>query len=485
MASSRYTRSRESLATAASTAAISSGSGGSGMYSFAPAWMAATAARASVDVPHATTGTVMCSASIRVIRSRISTATSTISRSALRPERSTRSAISAPSAWVTVAPLSMASLVASVSWPRSVPTIRRRISGCPSRYSDAAVASRALRLDHFRHGHAEFVLDQHDFTARDQPVVDVDVDRLADLAVEFKHGAGAEAQQIADVHAGAAEHGRHLNRHVEHRFEIGGIARGVAAVRRERRLVDVRDHSGLLEIRERHFGIITHLHSPKSRGIRFARRHVSLARLADCGFGPGAVAREAAVGPFDAAIAERQTGLCEHDETAFEATQPCNLLKPRMRALVDGLADAYDDVRRGDQLTEARRRKRTDFGERFGGDQFRGELSGDRDRDLDRFSFEPCLDCGKPLCHRGDRFSDALAGGRRPALDLRVGGGKCIAVGFFLGPRERRLVGGCRDRALRTRPGMAGGEVVLEQELDGRASHMCLNRSVRRRRHSW
>src|SRR5579859_7018373 len=47
-------RSRESLATAASTAAINSGSGGSGIYSLAPAWIAATAARASEEMPQAT-----------------------------------------------------------------------------------------------------------------------------------------------------------------------------------------------------------------------------------------------------------------------------------------------------------------------------------------------------------------------------------------------------------------------------------------------
>src|SRR3954452_14360515 len=148
--------------------------------------MAATAARASVEVPHATTGTVMCSASIRVIRSRISTATSTISRSALRPERNTRNAISAPSACVTVAPLSMASLVASVSWPRSVPTIKRRMGLGPSWYP-AASCSAPLRLDHFGHRDAELLLDQHDFTARDEAIVDVDIDCLADLAVEFEH----------------------------------------------------------------------------------------------------------------------------------------------------------------------------------------------------------------------------------------------------------------------------------------------------------
>src|SRR3982751_46370 len=236
--------------------------------------MAATAARASVEVPHATTGTVMCSASIRAIRLRMSTATSTIRRSALRPERSTRSAISASSACVTVAPLSMASLVASVSWPRRVPTIRRRMvesfflslalrSGerVPNKRSEVRrgrgkwgmlqlaphparsarhplpargkkekqarseqKSSASFRLDHFRHGHAELFLDQHDFAARDQPVVDVDVDRLADLAVEFEHGAGPKLEEIADIHARASEHGRNLHRHVEYGLEVGGAA---------------------------------------------------------------------------------------------------------------------------------------------------------------------------------------------------------------------------------------------------------------------
>ena len=51
-----------SSATAASTAAISSASGGSGMYSLAPARMARTAAAVSVPTPQATTGTWMRSA---------------------------------------------------------------------------------------------------------------------------------------------------------------------------------------------------------------------------------------------------------------------------------------------------------------------------------------------------------------------------------------------------------------------------------------
>src|SRR5580704_16548974 len=180
------------------------------MYSLAPAWMAATAARASLLVPQATIGTWMCSASRRCTRSRMSSATSAMIRSAPRPERSTASAWPTESAWVTVSPLSIASLVAVVSWPLRVPTIRRRMvsslswpcfvvpangewrmegkfalsaatpySLFPIRYSPLttrnslrATRSIAVRLDDFRHGHAELLLDQHDLAAGHQAVVD-------------------------------------------------------------------------------------------------------------------------------------------------------------------------------------------------------------------------------------------------------------------------------------------------------------------------
>src|SRR5476649_2874270 len=154
----------------------------------------------------------MCSASIRITRSRMSRATSTSNRSAPLPPRNTRIACSWSSAWVTEAPLSMAILVAVVSWPFSVPTIRSRmLVSCSSvrapqaRYRQRA--SGAFRLDDFRHGDAELVFDQNDFATRYQPVVDIDVDRLADAAVELKHGTGPELQQFADIHLGTAEHG--------------------------------------------------------------------------------------------------------------------------------------------------------------------------------------------------------------------------------------------------------------------------------------
>src|SRR5438067_10554143 len=197
------------------------------MYSLAPAWIAATAARASLEMPQATIGTWMCSASSRITRSRMSRATSTSSRSAPLPPRSTAMACSIASAWVTDAPFSIAILVAVVSWPFKVPTMRSRIFYllfvC-SRRSTARVSPKllaAFRLDDFRHGHAELVFHQHDLATRHQAVVDVDVDGFADATVQLEHGAGAELQQLADVHLGTAEHGRDLNRHVEHGLEVG------------------------------------------------------------------------------------------------------------------------------------------------------------------------------------------------------------------------------------------------------------------------
>src|SRR5450432_56571 len=170
------------------------------MYSLAPAWIAATAARASLEMPQATIGTWMCSASSRSTRSRMSRATSTSNRSAPLPPRNTRIACSWSSAWVTEAPLSMAILVAVVSWPFNVPTMRSRMINLLFVCSRPSGAYRqknlaAFRLDDFRHGHAELVFHQNHFTARHQPVVDIDVDGFADAAVEFEHGAGSKLQQ--------------------------------------------------------------------------------------------------------------------------------------------------------------------------------------------------------------------------------------------------------------------------------------------------
>src|SRR3981081_3578858 len=156
--------------------------------------------------------------------------TSTSNRSAPLPPRNTRMACSWSSAWVTEAPFSMAILVAVVSWPFSVPTMRSRmVVSCSSVRARHAPCreSGAFRLDDFRHVFAQLVLPQHGLAGRHQPVVDIDVDGFADSAVEFQHGAGPELQQLTDIHLGAAEHRRNLHRHVEYGFQVGGDARGL------------------------------------------------------------------------------------------------------------------------------------------------------------------------------------------------------------------------------------------------------------------
>src|SRR6267378_2318419 len=204
----------------------------------------------------------MCSASSRITRSRMSRATSTSSRSAPLPPRNTRIACSWPSAWVTEAPLSMAILVAVVSWPFNVPTMRSRmIISCrlfaPVVRRIVKRTSGAFRLDDFRHGHAKLVFHQNHLAARHQPVVDVDVDGFADAAIEFEHGPGAELQQFADIHLGAAEHCRDLYRHVEHGFQVGRDPRSLFVVV-IRHVID-RWHISGIEIRKRNLCVgVTH-----------------------------------------------------------------------------------------------------------------------------------------------------------------------------------------------------------------------------------
>src|SRR6185312_9085622 len=161
-----------SVETACSTAAISSASGGRGMYSLAPALIARTAASASLPMPQATIGTKMRSCfRLSIIRA-MSSFTSIISRSAPWPERSALRPWSISSAWATVAPRLSAILPAVLKWPSSGPRIRRRM------VLFLYTSRLTIGLDDFRHGHAETLIDDDDFAACHEPVVDVDVDRF-------------------------------------------------------------------------------------------------------------------------------------------------------------------------------------------------------------------------------------------------------------------------------------------------------------------
>src|SRR6185295_15303602 len=91
-----------------------------------------------------------------------------------------------------------------------------------------------------------------------------------------------------------------------------------------------------------------------------AGRDVTADGLADHGLGRGAVAREPAVGPFDAAVAERHAGFGKHYQAPLETVQPGDLFELRLGGLVDRLGEAHHDMRRGDQMVEAGGSKRGD-----------------------------------------------------------------------------------------------------------------------------
>src|SRR5579871_3210426 len=119
----------------------------------------------------------------------------------------------------------MAILPAVVMCPSSEPTIRRRMKARPlppacRRPLFDADLGRLVRLDDLRHRDAEPFVDDDDLAACDQTIVDIDIDRLADLAIELDDGAAAELEQLAHLHGRAAEHRRHLHRDVVDRTEL-------------------------------------------------------------------------------------------------------------------------------------------------------------------------------------------------------------------------------------------------------------------------
>jgi hypothetical protein len=128
MASEPWMTAFGSSAIASSTAAISSSSGGSGMYSLAPARMAAAAVRASQSMPQAMMGTVMRSPSSSVISLAISLPTSTRIASALSPSQSAWWADSISDTCETRAPRERAIWLAAAIWPLKCPTIKMRIA---------------------------------------------------------------------------------------------------------------------------------------------------------------------------------------------------------------------------------------------------------------------------------------------------------------------------------------------------------------------
>jgi hypothetical protein len=107
--------------TASNTAAISSASGGSGMYSLAPALIARTAISGLTPMPQATTGMTIRSSPRLRIKSGMLSPASIMIRSAPRPARRVSSARAISPACITLAPRAMAIWLAAPIWPFNEP----------------------------------------------------------------------------------------------------------------------------------------------------------------------------------------------------------------------------------------------------------------------------------------------------------------------------------------------------------------------------
>ena len=59
--------------------------------------------------------------------------------------------------------------------------------------------------------HAEPIFDNDDLALGDQPVVDVNIDRIADPAVERQYRAPSDLEQLGNLNLGAAENGGNLD----------------------------------------------------------------------------------------------------------------------------------------------------------------------------------------------------------------------------------------------------------------------------------
>ena len=171
-------------------------------------------------------------------------------------------------------------------------------------------------------------------------------------------------------------------------------------------------------------------------------RHVARDEFVDLGFDRRALQNDAAVSPFDPAVAGCDLGFGEDHESALEAGLFRQPLDPLMRALIELVVDADHEMRRRDEMGEAVLHQARDLAERLGRDQFRTQLAGDRDRDVDSLGFHTAFDVRQPRRNALHRDPDLLERQRRAAIAFRLGltlaGIEAVAIGARL--RGRNLL---------------------------------------------
>src|SRR5581483_2539742 len=215
-------------------------------------------------------------------------------------------------------------------------------------------------------------------------------------------------------------------------------------------------------------------------GILAARGEIASDGFGDCGLDRGAVAGEAAVGPFDAAIVRLHVRLGHDHEAAGKA----EILRDRVELFaglrVDRVGDAHHDVRRGVEVAQAIGDEGRDLDERFALQQFRRKLARDRRRNLDRFDFELGLDRREALGQRAELFRDAVErqteAPRRFGLRFGLRCGKAAGVSARLGLAQFFPVFGKRHGIGRA---IAGSEIDLEHVSGGGAHQYTSSSSPR------
>src|ERR1700733_2867151 len=94
-------------------------------------------------------------------------------------------------------------------------------------------------------------------------------------------------------------------------------------------------------------------------------------RFADRCVGRRAVAVDAAVSPFNAAVADLDIRLGEHHQPALVMARAHDVLEHFLGGGVERVVDAHGDMRCGNKLAETLARQRGDFRERLPGEQRR------------------------------------------------------------------------------------------------------------------
>ena len=196
-----------------------------------------------------------------------------------------------------------------------------------------------------------------------------------------------------------------------------------------------------------------------------ARRHVAADHVIDGRKGRGAVAGDAAIGPFDAAVAGRHGRVGQHRQPALEAARLRDLVelalgrrrRYRRRCARPRAAPSPDAEGFGGE--------RGNLGERLARDQLGRELAGDRDRDFHRFGSPAAPRCRERACAAAPCRRRSARGAAVPAAGCAwLAGGKAVAIGLRFGVRAPALGLDQGDG----RRFLAGGEILVEQIFGGR-----------------